>query len=104
MTIVSPFAIGASGGVRTSLVITGIVIGIVAIIELAMYATQHVSYWPVINILAGIWLLVSTSMASATPGLAWSNVVLGVTAIISAVLALSYERTHATNRHTPTHA
>ncbi len=94
MTIIAPYALGSSdAATKWSLVITGIVIGIVAIIELAMDAQNHrVAYWPVINILAGIWLLVSTSMAAGSVAVIWNDVVLGVAAIITAIVALSYDR------------
>jgi hypothetical protein len=97
LTIISPFALGsASMAARWDLVVTGIIIGIVAIIELSIYArTTHMSYWPVINILAGIWLLISTTYAQGDVGLLWSNVVLGILAIVSAAIALSYEKVHS---------
>lgn len=94
MTIIGPYALGTSDtATKWSLVITGIVIAIVAIIELAMDASNRsVSYWPIVNIIAGIWLLISTSMAAGNPNVIWNDVFLGVTAIITAIVAMSYER------------
>jgi hypothetical protein len=97
LTIISPYALGAtSGGVFTSCWIAGIVIAIVALIDLGVSARSNgMSYWPVINLLAGIWLLISTSLALTTPGMSWSDIVLGIAAIITAIVSLSYERLHA---------
>lgn len=94
LTIIGPYAVGTSDtATKWSLVITGIVIAIVAIIELAMDSQNRgVSYWPVVNIIAGVWLLISTSMAAGNPNVIWQDVVLGVVAIITAIVALSYER------------
>ncbi|HET9030937.1 MAG TPA: SPW repeat protein [Candidatus Aquilonibacter sp.] len=94
LTIIAPYALGASDtATKWSLTITGIVIGVVAVIELAMDAQNRgVSYWPVVNIIAGIWLLISTSRAAGQTGVIWNDVVLGVTAIITAIVALGYER------------
>ena len=94
MTIIGPYALGTSDtATKWSLVITGIVIAVVAIIELAMDSQNRgVSYWPVVNILAGIWLLVSTSMAAGNPNVIWNDIFLGVTAIVTAIVAMGYER------------
>lgn len=97
MTIVSPYAMAtALTPVKTNLVITGIIIAVVAILEMAAHARSHsMNYWPVINILAGLWLFISTTMAAGNAGLIWSNIVLGVCSIVTAIIALSYERMHS---------
>lgn len=97
LTIIGPYALGTSDtATKWSSVITGIVIGVVAIIELAMDSQDHgVAYWPVVNLLAGIWLLISTSLAAGNTAVIWNDVVLGVAAIITAIVAMSYERIHA---------
>ncbi len=97
MTIISPYVLATSSDAnKWALVIGGIVIGIVAIIELAVYPREtKMGYWPVINILAGIWLFISTTFANGNAGMIWSDVILGVTAIVSAAVALGYERVHA---------
>jgi len=85
------------------MVITGIVIAIVAIIEMGVYSkSSHRSYWPVINIIAGVWLFISTSFASGNTTMIWSNIVLGVTTIVTALVALSYESAHSSAVR-PTH-
>jgi len=103
MAIISPFALHeTSPAMLWSAVITGAVIAVVAIIELAVYPrSTGMNYWPVINILAGIWLLISTALASGATGMIWSDVVLGVTAIITAVAALGYEHAHAEALYQP---
>jgi hypothetical protein len=97
LTIISPYALGATGGgIYTSCWIAGVVIAIVALIDLGVSASSRgMSYWPVINILAGIWLLVSTSFAGSIAGMSWSDIVLGIAAIITAAVSLGYERLHA---------
>jgi len=99
MAIISPFAIpGSDTAMIWSAVITGVVIAVVAIIELGVYrGSSHMNYWPVINILAGVWLVISISLARGNAGEIWSDVVLGVMAIITACVALGYERVHATH-------
>jgi hypothetical protein len=97
LTIISPYALGATGGgIFTSCWIAGLVLAIVALIDLGVSSrSRGMNYWPVINLLAGIWLLISTSFAQATVGMPWSDIVLGIAAIITAVVSLSYERLHA---------
>jgi len=98
LTIVSTYALGMAtvGSVVTSNWIAGAVIVIVALIELAVYPRgRGMHYWPIINILAGIWLLISTSLAQAAPAMIWSDIVLGVVAIVTSCVALSYESVHS---------
>lgn len=100
LTIISPFVVTpTSTAARWDMVITGIVIGIVAIIEMAVYSrASRASYWPIVNICAGIWLFISTSLFVADNiGMVWSNIVLGISAIVVALIALSYEQVHAHN-------
>lgn len=97
LTIISPFAVHTSSQAMTiSAVIAGIVIAAVAIIELAVSGrSSHMAYWPVVNILAGIWLFISTSLAAGDMAMIWSSIALGVIAIVTALVALGYERVHA---------
>ena len=97
LTIVSTYALGVmSGAVMTSNWIAGAVIVIVAFIELASYARgKSMHYWPVVNVLAGIWLLISTSLAGPSQAMVWSDVVLGIAAIVTSAVALSYESVHS---------
>ncbi len=103
LTIISPFvAVPDSYGAKWDMVITGFIIGIVAIIEMATFAkTNRMGYWPVINIVAGIWLFISTGIVAMNVTLVWSNIVLGVLAIVTALVALSYERMHVTHEVQP---
>jgi uncharacterized membrane protein SirB2 len=69
---------------------------------MATYAkTNRMGYWPAINILAGIWLFISTGIVAMNVALVWSNIVLGVLAIVTALVALSYERMHVTHEVQP---
>lgn len=100
LTIISPYALAiTSGAVFTSTWIVGVIMVIVAIVEMVAYAQSHaMNYWPAINLLAGIWLLISTSFGGSA-GMVWSDIVLGVVAIITAAVSLSYERVHAKHGH-----
>jgi hypothetical protein len=100
LTIISPFvAVPNPYGMKWDLVITGFIIAIVAILEMATYArTERMGYWPAINILAGIWLFISTTWANGNVALVWSNIVLGVLSIVTALVALSYERMHVNHQ------
>jgi len=103
LTILSPFvAVPSSTFARWDMVITGCVIAVSALVEIASYArTTRMNYWPVINILAGVWLFISTTWLAGNVAMIWSNIVLGVITIVSALVALSYERLHETHQVQP---
>lgn len=103
LTIISPFvAVPDSNGAKWDMVITGFIIGIVAIVEMSTFAkSRRMGYWPLVNVLAGIWLFISTGIVQMNVALVWSNIVLGVLAIVTALVALSYERMHATHEVQP---
>lgn len=99
LTIIAPFALGdTSVATRWGLVIGGLVIAIVAIIELSLNAQHHNrgSYWPVVNIVAGVWLLVATSLAAGNAGVVWSDTALGIVTIVTAIVSLAYDHMSAT--------
>ena len=83
MTIIAPYALGSSNlATKWSLVITGIVVVIVAIVELGMDShNRGVAHWPALIIIAGVWLLISTSLDAGNTAVIWNDVFLGVTAI-----------------------
>ncbi len=103
LTIVSPFvAVPNSAFARWDMVITGFIIGIIAIAELASFGKgTRMNYWPFVSILAGIWLFISTTWLSGDVAMIWSNIVLGVIAIVAALVTLSYERMHMTHQVQP---
>ncbi len=103
LTIISPFvAVPNPYGAKWDMVVTGFIIAVVAIVEMATYAkTQRMGYWPVINILAGIWLFISTTFIGGNIALVWSNIMLGVLSIVTALVALSYERMHVAHTVQP---
>ncbi|MEO6912671.1 MAG: SPW repeat protein [Candidatus Baltobacteraceae bacterium] len=95
LAIISPYLFtGTSSGARWDMTITGIVIAVVAIIAMSVQDKVGHNYWPVINVLAGIWLIISTTFVQGETAMVWSNVVLGVVAIVTSVVSLSYERIH----------
>lgn len=103
LAIISPFvAVPNSYGAKWDLVVTGIVIAVVAIVEMATYGkSARMGYWPLINILAGIWLFISTGVVTMNLTLVWSTIMLGVMTIVTALVALSYERMHVTHEVQP---
>jgi hypothetical protein len=94
LIIISPFvAVPNSTFARWDIDITGAVIGAIAIVQLTSFATSvRVNYWHVVNILAGIWLFISTTWLSGNLAMIWSNIVLGTLTIVTALVAISYER------------
>lgn len=104
LTIISPFvAVPDSYGVKWDMVITGFVIGIVAIVEMSTFGkTRRMGYWPLVNIVAAIWLFISTGIVQMNLTLVWSSIMLGVLAIVTSLVSLSYERMHATHEVQPT--
>jgi SPW repeat len=86
--IITPFIANADTAAKTSGVITGIIIGVIAIISFFLSPSEGGGVgisW--INILAGIWLLISTSFAR-DPQLVWQDVVYGILAIITAIIVM----------------
>lgn len=103
LTIISPFvAVPNPSGAKWAMVIAGFVIAVVAIVEMATYArTAGMGYWPAINIVAGIWLFISTTFMAGNIALIWSSIMLGVLTIVTALVALSYERMHVAHQVQP---
>ncbi len=104
LTILSPFvAVPSSTFARWDMVVTGCIIAIAALVEIAsgVRTARMNYYWPVINILAGVWLFISTTWLAGNVALIWSNIVLGVITIVSALVALSYERFHESHQVRP---
>jgi uncharacterized membrane protein HdeD (DUF308 family) len=85
--IITPFAGGGSTAITTSDVITGIIIGIVALIAFFTSQSKQGMNVAIINILAGVWLIISTSFAHGAM-LVWDNVMLGVLAILTAIISM----------------
>lgn len=88
-TIITPFmAKGVeSHGLLVSDVITGIVVLLVGLISYG--ASRHINGTGIsgINILAGIWLIISVGFAT-TELLKWDNVMLGVLCIVNALATM----------------
>lgn len=87
--IITPFIVGdiASRAITVSDVITGIVILVVALVSYGTSRQEGSSNVSIINVLAGIWLVISSSFAN-TPMLAWDNVMLGVICIVIALATM----------------
>lgn len=91
LTIISPFVLTPrSLFARNDMVITGCVIAATALFELTRQRRVALAnYLPTINIVAGVWLFISTTWLTGN-ALVWNNIVLGVLTIITALVALSY--------------
>ena len=94
LIVISPFvAVPTSLFTRWDIDITGAIIGAIAIVQLASIPKSvHMNYWHVVNILAGVWLFISTTWLSGNVAMIWSNIVLGTLTIVTALVAISYER------------
>jgi hypothetical protein len=104
LTIISPFvSVPNAAANKWSGVIDGTVIAVVALAEMGAYGRNaKMNYWPAINILAGIWLFISTMFAAGNVTIVWSDIVLGAIAIVTALVSLSYERLHDVRHPTAT--
>ena len=74
--------------------ITGVLLIAVGIVAIAVHARQRMNYWSIVNLVAGLWLLVSIQREHQ-PVMVWSNIVLGATAIVTALVSIAYARTEA---------
>ena len=92
LTIISPFVLTPQSlFARNDMVITGCVIAATAIFELSRQRrTAFASYVPTINIIAGVWLFISTTWLTGNAPMVWNNIVLGVLTIVTALVALSF--------------
>ncbi len=89
--IITPFVGSAPDAFRTSNVITGIIICIVALLAFFSSRSRSGIYVAIINVLAGIWLLISTSF-TLSPAMVWDNVILGVLAIVTACVSMGVHK------------
>lgn len=97
--IISPFILNyAASQAFWSQIITGIVIGVMAI---GRMVEPRVSWMGWINVIAGIWLIISPFiLAYATPAAYWNSVIFGVVTLILASISTGAtanwrERSHA---------
>ena len=93
--IITPFIANADTAAKTSGVITGIIIGVIALISFFVSKGESGVGISWINIIAGIWLLISTSFAH-DPQLVWQDVVYGILAILTAAIVMGL---HNINMH-----
>jgi SPW repeat len=81
--LVSPFVLAFhSSKAVWSNVITGVIVGILALVRWSM----HQPGWSWLNLMLGIWLVVSPFVLFASGAAMWNNVIVG---IIIAALALT---------------
>jgi|SRR6516225_6109093 hypothetical protein len=81
--IISPFILGVhSPNVVWSNVVAGVLVGILALLRWSM----HQPGWSWLNLILGIWLVISPFVLFLSGAAMWNNVILG---IIVAALALT---------------
>jgi hypothetical protein len=100
--IVTPFVAQADGRVTASGVISGIVIVIVGLISFFASKDDNGTNISFVNILAGIWLLISTSFTHDTL-LVWQNFVYGVLVIVTAIVVMGLHSLHMGLTRTGSH-
>jgi uncharacterized membrane protein SirB2 len=80
--------------VDTNLFVTGIAIGVIALITMIAQGNVRRNYFSALNVLAGIWLIVSAQVLPAVSELGWAQVCLGVLTITIALTSLANERSN----------
>jgi hypothetical protein len=87
--IIAPFALAyATPGIMVNSIITGIVVAILGIIGIAAPSALW-SRW--LNIVAGLWLIVSVAVYSYTGSIAllWDNFIIGVLVVAFAAWSMN---------------
>jgi len=99
--IVTPFVAQANGTFVTSDVVAGIIIVIVGLISFFASRSPNGTSISNINILAGIWLFISTLFAHDAM-LVWQNVAYGVLVIVTAIIVMGLHNIHMNLTRTET--
>jgi hypothetical protein len=93
LAIISPWIVGPIPRLTVWVdVAPGIVLVVVGFIALSAAARPERSGWPWINVCAGIWLLIALIWTHGNAALSWSNIVLGVLAIITGLVSVAHMR------------
>jgi phosphatidylserine synthase len=71
---------------------TGIAIVIIALTAMIAHGNIARNYWSSLNVLAGLWLIVSTRVILPPEAMTWAQICLGVLAITIALTSLANER------------
>jgi len=80
------------GEAHANLFGTGLAIIMVALATLIAHGQVPRNYWSALNVLLGIWLIVSTGLFVLPPGIGWTQGCLGVLTIAIALTSLGNER------------
>jgi hypothetical protein len=75
-----------------NLFITSVAIGLVAFISMVAHGNVARNYYSGVNVLAGIWLVVSTRVFPTAPEMLWAQVCLGILTMTIALTSLANER------------
>lgn len=96
LTLISPWVTHvASSTVQWDMTITGLAMAAVALITMSTHGKR---YWPIINVLLGIWLLISTAFVGDYLPTMWSTIVLGVLATVTGLVSQFYEASSSQRR------
>lgn len=92
LAIMSPWVLRtASTGVAWDITITGIIIAVVSLIVMSTHGKLSTNYWPIVNIAAGIWLLISLTFIHDDLAMTWSNIVLGSMVFVGGIVSEAHE-------------
>ncbi|MBV8223539.1 MAG: hypothetical protein JO293_09285 [Candidatus Eremiobacteraeota bacterium] len=92
LTIASPFVNRIGGAQDVSLICAGAIMVVVGVVTLTVHARSGMNFWPVLSLLAGIWIVASTAFVTDALTVNWTNLVLGALAILTALVSLAHER------------
>jgi nicotinamide riboside transporter PnuC len=100
LVLISPWALHHASGTATwDLTITGIVIGIVALIAMGAHGKGGYNFWPTVNVFLGLWLLISLGFMHGDAAIRWTTIVLGLLAVVAGLVSQSYEEPADRPRH-----
>jgi hypothetical protein len=78
--------------------LSGIAIGLIAFTTICAHGNVARNYWSALNVLAGLWLIVSLALIATDPAMAWAQVSIGVMTVVTALASLSSEHAAARSR------
>ncbi len=88
--ILTPFLLGFSGALRTSDIVFGVIIAVLALIRVSSPEDMPSLSWA--NMIFGLWILISPFfLGSLGVGILWNNIIVGI--IVAALAAWSASST-----------
>lgn len=86
--VVHPTSFGAAW----NLFLTGIAVMVVAFTASVAHGNLRRNIWSAVNVIAGIWLIISVSVIPNDPAMSWPQICLGIMIVTTAFTSLSNER------------